>query len=229
MIDIHCHILPGFDDGAVDEQAALAMARTAVKDGVQTIIATPHLNIDLHSAAEIAERTEKLNRLLEEENIRLTILPGAEVASHIDLCHWREFTLAGTNSVLVEFPHSHFPTSAQDLMHEALAQGLRPIIAHPERNPGIMLDPTQLAPLVKAGVRVQLTAQSIVGTFGSAIQQCAYYLLRQKLVHFLASDAHSPDYRTPQLSKGLKIVTKILGQKQAMALVLDNPQQTLNH
>lgn len=228
MIDIHCHILPGFDDGAVDEPAALAMARTAAKDGVHTIVATPHLNTELHSAEEITGRTAKLNRLLEEENIPITILAGSEVASHIDLCHWQEYTLAGTNSVLVEFPHSHFPASAPELMHEAVAIGLRPIIAHPERNPGIMLNPNLLTPLVKAGVRVQLTAQSISGTFGSAIQQCAYYLLRQKLVHFLASDAHSPDYRTPQLSKGLKIVSKILGKKQAMALVLDNPQDALN-
>ncbi|MDH5523348.1 MAG: hypothetical protein OEY01_05080 [Desulfobulbaceae bacterium] len=228
MIDIHCHILPGTDDGAVDDAAALAMARVAAKDGVTTIIATPHISDHLLPAAEIKHRTDALNRLLHQANIPVNILPGAEIASHLDITHWGDYRLADGNSVLIEFPHSHFPTSAPNLLRDALAQGLQPIIAHPERNPGIMHNPTLLTPLVALGVRVQLTAQSIVGAFGPAIQQCAYFLLRQNLVHFLASDAHSPDYRTPQLSKGLKIAGKILGKQQALELVRVNPQATLN-
>lgn len=227
MIDIHCHILPGVDDGPTDTEQALAMAKIAVKDGITGIIATPHISDSFLDAEEIARRTKELNQALKQEGIPLTIYPGAELPSHYDLAVWGDYTLNNGKYILIEFPHSHFPSVGARLLEEGINQSFWPIIAHPERNPGVMRNPNLLEPLIKMGVKIQITAESIVGTFGPAIQQCAHYLLRRNLVHFIATDGHPMFNRQPRLAVGLKTAEKILGKGKGESLVQNNPAAVL--
>ncbi len=229
MIDIHCHILPGVDDGPVDTEQALAMARTAVKDGITDMIATPHISDSFQNAEEIVKRTKDLNQALKQEGIPLTIYSGAELPSHYDLGAWGDFTINNGKYILIEFPHSHFPSMSTRLLKEGLKLDFWPIIAHPERNPGVIRNPDLLEPLIKMGVKTQITADSITGTFGPAIQQCAHYLLRRNLVHFIATDGHPMPNRQPRLAAGLKTAEKILGKGNGESLVKNNPAAVLEN
>lgn len=204
------------------------MARAAVADGITTIIATPHIQEPQISPELIASRTEALNHLLQVSQVPLTVVAGCEVSSHTDVGHWSQYGLCNSRYVLVEFPHSYLPAYTETLLQSVLDQGLFPIIAHPERNPGVLRNPALLEPLVRLGVKVQLTADSLIGTFGPAIQQCSAYLLRRNLVHFIASDAHSASYRLPVLSKGVRAAAKLIGRKAAEILVSAHPQAVLH-
>ena len=224
MIDIHCHILPGIDDGPSQLSESVRMAEIAVADGIHTIVATPHLNDAFHpDMLLIREKVDRLNNALQEKNIPITILPGADVASHMPLTLLPEFTLTKTAYILIEFPYSHLPRTAKDTIFKVLVSGLKPIITHPERNPSIIADPNLLFQLLDSNVHVQITADSLTGAFGRDAEDCAVYLLKKGAVDIIASDAHSADYRKPILSKGLRIAEKIVGREKAHMLVCDNP------
>lgn len=227
MIDLHCHILPGVDDGPADTDQALAMARIAAQDGISTIIATPHISDAFQDAKEIYSRTKNLNQALKQQGIPITVYPGAELPSHFDLAVWGDYTINNSKYILIEFPHSHFPSAASRLLREGLNHSFCPIIAHPERNPDVMRNPNLLEPLITMGVKIQITAESIAGSFGPDIQQCALYLLRRSMVHFIATDGHPMPNRHPRLSAGLKTAEKILGAGKGDPLVRSNPAAVL--
>ena len=223
MIDIHCHILPGIDDGPSQLSESVRMAEIAAADGIHTIVATPHLNDTVHPAGLIREKVDRLNNALQKNNISITILSGADVASHMPLSILPQFTLNKTAYILIEFPYSHLPRTAKDTIFKVLVSGLKPIITHPERNPSIIADPNLLFQLLDSNVHVQITADSLTGAFGRDAEDCAVYLLKKGAVDIIASDAHSADYRKPILSKGLRIAEKIVGREKAHMLVCDNP------
>lgn len=223
MIDIHCHILPGIDDGAESVEDAVEMARIASKDGTKILVATPHVNVSLLPPEEIADAVNRLNEELRVRNIDLTILSGADTVAHLDPEYLRRYTINGSDYVLLEFPHTHLPENSGDTVFRAQLAGLRPIITHPERNPSIMKDPRLVLNLVKRGALVQVTASSLTGGFGPISRECALYLLKKKAIHFLASDGHSPVNRRPEMSQGVAVAARILGAKAAKRLVEDNP------
>ena len=125
--------------------------------------------------------------------------------------------------MLIEFPHAYIPSTAEEIFYSLQGQGVFPVLAHPERNAGVIQNPEALLRLLPPGVSLQITAASLIGTLGSAAQQCALYLLRQGAVHFLATDCHSPTHRKPELALAYKMAAKIIGKKQAAILVNDNP------
>lgn len=224
MIDIHSHILPGIDDGAPDLNASLAMADIAVADGIQVVIATPHVDASGHlSMAMINTAVDQLNSVLQQRGIALAVFPGAELQSHAAIQFADQYCLAAGSFFLLEFPHSHLPADALDLIYTFVQKGLTPIIAHPERNREISMDPNKLAAFVGAGARTQITAGSLTGELGANAQTCAQFLLKRNMVHFMATDAHSPNFRKPMLRKAVKKAKKYLGRKGALALVRDNP------
>lgn len=222
MIDIHAHILPDLDDGPVDDAAALTMARQAVDDGITTIIATPHVGNNTLDDSAIAAKVDKFNVLLRHHQIPLDVLPGAEMACD-GLDSPRISLLNNGPYMLIEFPHAYIPNNAEELFHSLRDQGVFPVLAHPERNAGVIQNPDALLQLLTPGVFLQITATSLVGTSGSSAQQCALYLLRKGVVHFLATDCHSPTHRKPELSQACKIAAKIIGKDHANKLVNDNP------
>ncbi|MEJ2201225.1 MAG: hypothetical protein P8X63_09480 [Desulfuromonadaceae bacterium] len=227
MIDLHCHILPAIDDGPAHLAESLEMARMAVADGVDTIVATPHVKELPYPAERIPGQVETFRQALQAAQIPLNILPGADVSALLEPTQLAPFTLNTTPYLLFEFPHSHVPQNAGQLVFNAIMAGLKPIITHPERNPSFMRQPQLLFDLVEAGALVQLTADSLTGGFGADARECALHILRRKQAHFLASDAHSSQRRRPGLSQAVAEAAQVIGKKAALKLVLDHPAAVL--
>ncbi len=227
MIDIHCHILPGIDDGPKDIQESINMAKIAARDGITKIVATPHINNILHPVASIRSSIAFLNKRLSELDIQVEILQGADVNAMLDVSLLKGYTINNTQYILIEFPHSHLPSSMKEVLFKMMIKGYRPIMTHPERNGSVLKDPRVLFELIDGGVLAQITADSIIGTFGVDIQECARYLLKRDMISFIATDAHSSSHRRPILSKGLKMAEEIIGKENALKLVTINPEAVL--
>ncbi|TYO98335.1 protein-tyrosine phosphatase [Geothermobacter ehrlichii] len=228
MIDLHCHILPGVDDGPADLEGALAMARRAAADGIRVLAATPHVPLCGLGMEEIAARVAELQAVFDREGIGLRLIAGADVATSLGVGGLCAYRLGPGPALLVEFPHTHLPAEAPELIFELSRRGRIPVVTHPERNPGVARDPERIVPLIEAGGLVQVTAESLTGGFGPVARSCARHLLRRGWVHLLASDGHSADWRPPCLSVGLKAAVKLVGRDEARKLVVDHPQKVLD-
>ena len=227
MIDLHCHILPGIDDGAVDMQTSIDMAMIAAEDGIETIVATPHIKDILHSTVKLRALVTQLNIHLKSQNIPVKVLLGGDVFALINPSCFKDYTINNSRYILIEFPHNYLPSNSKAILFSLAIQGLCPIITHPERNLAIMKKVDLLLDMLHSNVLVQITAGSLTGEFGRDEQACANYLLRKEAVHFIATDAHSTDFRRPVLSDGLKVASKVIGQKRAKKLVWDNPRAVI--
>ncbi|MTW88006.1 tyrosine protein phosphatase [Virgibacillus dakarensis] len=202
MIDIHCHILPGIDDGAQTITDSLAMAQEAVNQGINTIIATPHHQNGKYTniKSDIITYVKYLNERLQEEDIPLTILPGQETRINGDMITELEdaamMPLNGdTKYVFVEFPSSSVPRFSKQMLFDIQVAGYTPVIVHPERNRAIAEHPSLLYDFVRTGALSQVTAASLVGKFGKTIQKLSHQLVEANLSHFIASDAHNTTTR----------------------------------
>jgi protein-tyrosine phosphatase len=228
VIDIHCHILPGIDDGPQTLATSVAMAKLAVRDGIRALIATPHTDGVRVSRDRVAAAVHDLNRELRRQDLALTVYPGFELPFHLAAELAAAHTLADNGRhVLIEFPPMHLPQGALNTFFTLIAAGQVPVLAHPERNLGVLMNPDLLKEMVENGILVQITAASVIGEMGPDVQRCAHHLLKQGWVHFLATDSHSPTFREPVLGRAVKIVTRLIGQEQARALVEQNPGQIL--
>ena len=228
LCDIHCHILPAVDDGPKDMEQSLLMCRQAVADGISTIIATPHFNDRFQRGEqELKDALGGLRAAIAEEGLPLEILLGADVAAAAGLREtvagrpW--LTVAGQGRyILVEPPCQVMPSWVNDLVFELRIDGLGVIITHPERNSEVQQNPNVILPLVQSGVLVQITADSIMGTFGPETRKCAVSLLKMNAVHFIATDAHSADFRCPRLRDAVEKARKYVGD-EAVKLARENP------
>ena len=229
FIDIHCHLLPGLDDGASRWEETLAMAELAAADGIRTIVATPH-QLGIYAANhgdEIRARAGRLPSLLDERGIPLRVLPGADVRIEPGLIakiHSGEVvTLADQGRhVLLELPHEVY-LPLDRLLADFQAEGLTGILSHPERNAGIAARPGVVKSLVDQGCLIQVTAGALIGGFGARVRQVAESLVKQGLVHFVATDAHSPRSRPPVLSQAFRRVAEIAGHDAAVEMFCRNP------
>ncbi|TVQ30050.1 MAG: protein-tyrosine phosphatase [Wenzhouxiangella sp.] len=228
--DLHCHILPGIDDGAKDLAQSLAMARLAVEDGIKTTVVTPHhLNgVYLNHAADILAALANLREALIAEGIPLKLLPGCEL--HLvpelpeQLAAGEAMTLGNHGkAVLVELPVHTVPMGADHIIEQILSQGLTPIIAHPERNSQLRQDPELLAEWVSMGCLGQVTAQSCTGMFGPQVQTSAREMISRSLIHIIASDAHRDRRRIPEISKGEAQVARWTNERTARLLAREYP------
>lgn len=219
MIDLHCHILPGLDDGAKDAAEAVEMARQAVADGIRTVIATPHHRNGKHvnGRAAVEEAVRAFEQRLKAEGVPLTVLPGQElhcdervIEALYDDGEW--LPLGGSKYVLLEFPSSDVPEHAAEVVHELAVLGCVPVIAHPERNRRIAAEPGVLRELVEAGALAQVTSLSLVGRFGPKVRKLAADLCKQNLIHFVASDAHNCGGRPFLLQEAYRWVREELGE-----------------
>lgn len=234
MIDLHSHLLPGIDDGAPDLETALALARVAVQDGITHLVCTPHIHPGRYdnTPASITAARDSLVAGLKAENIALQVAAAAEVRFGMELMlgigqgqipflgEWQ-----GKKVLLLEFPHGEIPFGAERLTAWLLQRNIVPMIAHPERNKGIMRSPSKLKPFIQQGCLLQVTASSVAGRFGPAAQEIAHALLEEGVVTILASDAHNLDYRPPILSEGLEHAAELIGESQAELLVRQRPWQ----
>lgn len=231
IIDIHCHILPGIDDGARDAVESLEMARIAVRDEIVAVVTTPHHlpRSGLTAVEEAGKRVKDLQERLLWAEIDLRLHPGQEIAIQPDLPQLLQkgeaVPLNGTRYVLVEPPFISYPPYIDDLLFQVQLQGKVPILAHPERCAGIQRDPSILHRLVERGVLAQMNTGSLLGHYGNDAKEAAEVLLGRDLIHILASDAHhATGSRVPQVTEGVNAVAKLIGEERAWAMMTTNPQ-----
>lgn len=231
MIDLHCHILPGLDDGPSTLDEAVEMCRIASKDGITTIVATPHFRPGRYEYPYkvFLEALTSLRSAISQANIDLSILPGADVTITPELgAHLSaqpHLTInGGGRYFLAEFPHDGVPPRWDQFLIGIMAKGLIPIITHPERNGWFLSRPGALEPIVLAGGLVQITADSVIGANGEVLRACAATLMERGLAHIIATDAHSSRMRRPILSTAVDAAAAIVGRERAERMVNDVPR-----
>ena len=231
MVDIHCHILPDVDDGPTTWEASTAMCRMAAADGVQHIVATPHANYEYeYDRAAHEERLARL-RVIAGNVVSLSLgcdfhftyenLQGA-------LAEPGRYCIGDTRYLLVEFSDFAIPPTTSDHLKELVKHGITPIITHPERNPILQRHPEQLAEFFQLGALLQVTANALTGRWGKVSRKMAETLLRNGMVHVLASDAHDLRDRKPVLSEGREAAARLVSPEAARALVNDNPRAIIS-
>ncbi len=234
MIDLHCHLLPGIDDGAPDLASALEMARIAVADGILTVVCTPHIYPGLYDnhAGGISGAVEALRVALADAAIPLRLAYGADAHLVPDLLEGvaqrRVPTLAGSRYLLLEPPHHVAPPGFEDHVFRFTAAGYVAVITHPERLGWIETHHAVFARLVKAGAWLQLTAGSLTGRHGRRPRYWSERLLDEGLVHVLATDAHDIRRRPPLLAEGRDAAARRVGAREAERMVVDRPQAVLD-
>ncbi len=229
LVDIHCHLIPGIDDGAKNWSETLAMARMAAADGIGTIVVTPHQlgGYPQNDGQTIRARTHQLQEFLNQHQVPLTVLPGADVRIEAGMVaklrSGEVLTLADRRQhVLLELPHEMY-MPLEHLLAELKAARLVGILSHPERNLGILAEPRVVAPLVQEGCLMQITAGSLLGAFGPQVQRFSDWLVTEGLVHFVSSDAHGPKNRRPLLRQAMERVAQLVGRESAGQLCCGNP------
>jgi protein-tyrosine phosphatase len=212
MVDLHSHILPGVDDGARSLEESVEIAIAAARDGTKVMAATPHVRDDFPTAVATIERLiPELNEALRHKGVELRILGGAEIAisslKALDADELSRFGLGGNpHYLLVEFPYLGRPLSLEAEIWNYGQRGITLVLAHPERNPEVQIDPGMIAPLVAAGALVQLTAASLDGRLGRRNKRTAHRLLTAECAHLIASDAHWPGLRRAGMSSAAAAV-----------------------
>jgi len=262
MIDLHVHILHTLDDGPQSQAESLEMCKVAYRDGIRTVVATPHFlnGVYKNDWATVLSRVQALNESLRpwpfqeaktgearspvsrrtgsvpqtrNSGAPFQVLPGADVHFRSDILQLHEQGRLGTINnqgkfLLIEFSSQEIPLKAEELLFQLMTRGITPIITHPERNYEIMRKPERYYDLIRRGCLGQLTAMSLTNEFGSEIRKFAEKLLSHRLVHLIASDAHSVNRRPPVLSASVKAAAKIVGEKEALKMVTEYPREILD-
>lgn len=235
MIDTHLHILPGVDDGPETLQESLSLARTLVQEGIRAAIATPHYNDEFpqRTAAEIQARVNDLQQQLDLHGIPIRLFAGHEVLIRPglveDIQAGRLATLNNSRYLLLELWNSTWLPETERVIFTLLANGIIPILAHPERYRAIQKDPARLAALIKQGVLAQLTASSLTGWQGNTTRRCAENLLKKGLIHCIASDAHGLHRRPPGVLDGLHCAARLLGKDRIYQMIETQPAEIINN
>lgn len=195
VIDIHSHILYGLDDGAADEDESLAMARQAVQEGIEILVATPHRNVHYpNDGTQVTRSVRTFQKILNNHDIPLQVEAGMEPRIYgdiqSDIADGHVLTLAGTKTVFIEFPVQEVPDYTEQLFYQMQLEGYTPLIVHPERNEVFRENSERLYQLVKKGALTQVTAGSITGLFGNTVKKFSHQLIEAELCHVIASDSH---------------------------------------
>jgi protein-tyrosine phosphatase len=222
MIDIHCHILHGIDDGAHDLAESLAMARHAYQDGIRHIIATPHLNIHYNNTrVHVQKKTTILQKAFDSQGIQITLHPGCEVQLKDKNTLFRqveqqEFCFLGPASryVLLEQRWTDYDSETPEIVAWLLARGILPIIPHPERHIFFREQPELITQLVEAGAWTQVSVDSLLGNNGAEALTFANRLIDANHVHTLATDAHNIN-RKPTLAIGYSYISERISKARA--------------
>jgi protein-tyrosine phosphatase len=228
MLDLHCHLLPGIDDGPVDADGSVALARQAEDEGVRVIAATPHCRSDHPGVvpAELGERCERLSERLARENVYVRVVSGGEVdlvwaldADDEDL-RLVSYGQRGED-LLIETPYSPLTSNFEDLLFRISLRGYRLLMAHPERNPTFQSDPARVVELVRRGCLLQVTASSLLQLpKKSQTGRLARRLVCDGHVHVLASDLHGPmTVGRATLDEGRAAAARLVGKQRARWMV----------
>ncbi|WP_035775534.1 CpsB/CapC family capsule biosynthesis tyrosine phosphatase [Butyrivibrio sp. VCB2001] len=234
-IDIHCHILPGVDDGSPDMATSLEMLRIADKNGITHLILTPHHKPMHHNVSpehNVVYR-KKLQEAAKEAGIKAKLFSGNEIyysdETMEELIEGKICSLAGSDYVLVEFHPTNPYKAIQNAVSRVQAAGFIPIIAHVERYSDIVSHPARVKDLIEMGSFIQVNASSIMGKYGFGISHFTKKLLKEELVHFIASDAHDTGRRAPNLLDCRNYIERKYGEDYGKKLFFTNPANVIRN
>lgn len=236
MLDLHCHLLPGIDDGPSDLDGSVALAADLAAGGVTAVAATPHCRHDHPGVvpAELAERCALVQERLDAEGVELTVIPAGEAdinwamdASDDDL-RLVSYGQRG-HDLLLEVPYVALNSTFEDMLFDLTVKGLRLLLAHPERNPTLRDNPERVDQLVQRGALVQVTASSLARSDRkSRTAAIAKFLVRQGLAHVIASDAHGAAApNRSSLAEGVAAAADLVGEDRARWMAEDAPAAVL--
>lgn len=235
MIDLHCHLLPGIDDGPTELELSLTMARAAVADGITITACTPHIYPGLYEndAAGIERAIAALRIELARAGIPLQLVAGADTHLAPDMVdglrRGRIPTLGGSRYFLFEPPHHVAPARMDEMIFSLMTGGYLPVVTHPERLSWIEENYEIFPRMVKAGAWMQITSGSLTGRFGRRPKYWAERMLDEGLVHILATDAHNMARRGPWLAEGREAAAQRVGSAEALRLVQTRPRGILDN
>lgn len=232
-VDVHCHLLPGVDDGAADWAESSAMLTQAREEKVSALCVTPHMWPDRYPnrPGDLREAFRAWSEKASGRGIELHL--GGEVHFRPDLAEaWSAGDLLPLGEraayVLVELPLLLCPPGVEEVLYRLRLAGAEPVLAHPERYPYAQRDPGRLSGIAEAGIPFQLTCASVAGHFGSAVQKASFAFLERGWVHVMASDAHSPTGRRPVFREAVEVVVRRYGREAARRLCVANPRRLLD-
>ena len=233
-IDIHCHCLPGIDDGPTTFNESISLCKTLLRDGIADVIATPHQlgrYSDDNEAKQIREQVTALNEWLKSNSVNLNVFPGGDVRVDERICRLIEadkvLTLADQGKhILLELPHEIF-IDIEPLLIELSAMGIQAIISHPERHPVLARQPNLLLKWLDRSAHLQVTCASLLGDFGSGPKTTAWHLLEMGWVSFIATDAHDLIGRRPRMKSAFHQISTRLGYTMARLVCIENPLRIL--
>lgn len=234
MIDLHCHILHGVDDGAQTLEEAVDMARMAEEAGTRTIVATPHmLHPMFHVPGDLArQKVTELRQALELAKVDVEIVLGGEIhwsseipqrlatGELIPLCETRKY-------ILFELPFNHVPAPTREVCWQLQMEGIFPVLAHPERNLEFERNPDAIIPYHDAGIPIQVTAMSLTGDFGRRAKKLSRRWVKEGLVDLVASDGHSTGRRPPVMDRAARIVRELRGPTEEQLVTEEVPRRIL--
>ena len=236
VIDLHCHFLPGIDDGPETLAQALDLARAAVADGITHSVLTSHVHPERYpnQRRNLELATAEFARQLQQAQIALNVRMGGEARlcpELIDLLAENQVPflgeVGGYRILLLEFPHQMIPVGSMRFISSLFKLKIRPLIAHPERNKAIMTNIDKVREFAEAGCWLQLTAGSLAGRFGPQAEQAAFALIDQGWNCLAATDAHSVNNRPPRLSEARDALTRRYGEQVAHSMVHTKPAKIL--
>jgi len=233
MIDIHHHCLPGIDDGPRELAESVELCKRAADEGIETIIATPHVLRGRWQNTSRAKLEALLAALREAIGEHPRLLLGSEYFFAHDMTEVLAsgagiIPLNDSRHVLVEFAAHAVPPLIEQAFYRVQLEGWTPIVAHPERNLVFQSKPELLSTLVRLGARTQVTCASLLGDFGPEAQACATSWLRSGLVHFVATDAHNVGKRPPRVRESLAVLRDLVSEEIVDALTRGNPQAVID-
>ena len=238
MVDIHCHILPGVDDGADSLDSAVDMARMAVESGVDTIIATPHCNLPYdgdknYISDSLRRQFLQLRQAIRDAGLPLNIYAGCEVLCTPEvpalLADGKLLSLAGSRYLLLEFFFDEDLDYMDELLRSIAGLDYIPVIAHPERYEAVQRLPQVVERWFRAGYIIQLNKGSILGRLGRRAQRTAHWILSRGRAHVIASDAHSPEVRTPRMTELVELLGELCSEDYMQVLLEHNPRRVLEN
>ena len=233
MIDLHCHILPALDDGAQNLVDSIELVKLAIADGITHAVCTPHIQLGRfdNNLDTIATAFDLLVTQIKSQQLNIALAFAAEVRICPEimlLSKQNKLPFIGkwqnTDVLLLELPHSHIPPGTDQLIKWLHKHKITPMIAHPERNRDIIADYNKFDMLCKLGCLFQMTAGSLCGQFGEAVQAISAKMLIEDKITILATDAHNIKRRPPSLLAGRNAAAELIGDQKANSLVYDTPK-----
>lgn len=237
MIDLHCHMLPGIDDGPKTMDQALEMAVFAVEQGIKRCVLTPHIHPNVFD--NDFKSIQSIYKVFESELMDKDIPLQVGMAAEVRVCAELPIMISqnkipflgkwnGLDVILLEFPHDNVPLGADKLISWLIQKNIVPLIAHPERNKFIIRHPDKIKPFLDMGCLLQITADSITGLFGEDSQKCAINFIEKDSVCVIASDAHNLHKRKPTLSDAVKFLRSRISEEQIERLTVGNPEKIVS-